>query len=581
MTKKQHFILIILFGVIMTLIVNLGLARAVIFGDYSRAKEILSGGGYYLALVNESSKGNWNMGSPFIKEWADKEYLYPALNIHTPGVFKRIFDLDLKTTSIILSYLSIFIIAVLAITTFLFAFRFHYFGYLAAVAYVFFPRMIGWGQVISPQINFIFLFLFLLLYFWPTSQSAPRSDSGIGATSNFWKREIGLAISAGLLFYTYPYHWTYALPLLFFSDLWEFFKERKINWQRLIKYPLILLFASWYLLHLWNISQLSYYKETMVRIGALYSRWPAGILTQAVIFLLLLFTAVIYKYFFSKHNFRIHFDLSKIVIGLLVTFVVLNQQLITGMQLEFNSHYLPVILIFATALVGALVLIFSENVRPDRPGRGRLFIAAAAWLIVVFFAGRFIYFNAGADFESRLNGKELETVEWFIQNGVSNKVVYAPRQLNTPINLLTDNYLYFHDSQEVHLIPTEELIDRFTYFDILNREITDNLIEQQVVIFGQTFKSSWQKDNVTNHIKAFLSGKPFKPATLESYTKYDFEPMRQKRLRPDLEDFKARLEKYHVDYLIYRAEYRDSIYGSISGDVVFDNGAYIIKNSRR
>ena len=89
---------------------------------------------------------------------------------------------------------------------------------------MFFPRMIGWGQVISPQTNFIFLTLFLLFYFWPVSEPAPRTSLGIGVNSNFWKREIGMAIFAGLL-YTYP-SLTYALPLLVLTDLWEFFKEK-------------------------------------------------------------------------------------------------------------------------------------------------------------------------------------------------------------------------------------------------------------------------------------------------------------------------------------------------------------------
>jgi len=561
MTKKQLIVLIISLGIVLTLIINFSLTRAIVFGNYLDTKEILSGGSYYLSLVNESSKGNWNMGSPFIKEWSDKEYLYPALNIHIAGLFKMIFNLDLKATSIILSYLCIFIIAILTIITFLFAFRYHYFGYLAATAFLFFPRMIGWNQVISPQTNFIFLMLFLMFYF---------------SNFKFWKREIGLAISAGLLFYTYPYHWTYALPLLALLDAWEFFKEKKIDWRRLVKYPAILLLASWYLVHLWNIYQLSYYKETMVRIGALYSRWPAGILTQVVIFLILLSAATTYKYIFSKYNFRIRLDLSRIIIGLLVAFIVLNQQLITGMQLEFNSHYLPVIFIFAIALVGMLVLIFLDNLK-----RGRWIITVAAWLVILFFAGRFIYNNSVADFQSRLSAKESEVIEWFVQNDINNKVIYAPRELNAPINLLTDNYLYFHDSEEVHLIPTGELVDRFIYFDLMNREITDNLFGQQVNIFGQTFKSSWQKDNVSNRIKSLLSGKPFQPATLESYTKYDFGPMREKRLNPDLEDFKARLEKYYVDYLVYEAKYRNSIYKDIPGDIVFDNGLYIIKNRRQ
>ena len=181
------------------------------------------------------------------------------------------------------------------------------------------------------------------------------------------------------------------------------------------------------------------------------------------------------------------------------------------------------------------------------------------------------------DPKQRLSGEEIGVIKWFQENGVTNKVIYSPTRLNSHINLITGNYLYFHGSQEVHLIPTEELINRFTYFDLFNQEITDNLIGQQGLIFGQKFKSSWQKDMVMGKIKSILSGKPFSPATLESYTTYDFEPMRQIRQNPKLSEFLGHLRKYHVDYLVYRQRDKNTLYNQVVGQTVFENDGYIIK----
>ena len=130
-------------------------------------------------------------------------------------------------------------------------------------------------------------------------------------------------------------------------------------------------------------------------------------------------------------------------------------------------------------------------------------------------------------------------------------------------------------------MPTEEIIDRFTYYDLFNRYFTDNLVAEQVQVFGHTFQSAWQKDRVVGKIKSFLSGKPFAPATLESYTKYDFGPMRRIRISPNLSEFTDHLKKYNVDYLIHRQQDRNTLYKDVPGQVVFENDGYIVKKFLR
>ena len=169
-------------------------------------------------------------------------------------------------------------------------------------------------------------------------------------------------------------------------------------------------------------------------------------------------------------------------------------------------------------------------------------------------------------------------IGWFIQNQIQDKAVYAPEELNDDINLLTNNYLYFHPGQELQLIPTSELIDRFTYFDITNQDITDHLLNRQTMVFGMTFIEKMQKDNLLNKIKSLVFRKKFTPATLAQYTKYDFEPIRQKRINPDLAEFNRYLKKYHVDYLVYREKDQESIYKLVPGKIVFEGDSYIIKS---
>lgn len=559
MIIKKPIYIILALAVLFTIIVQLDLTHALLFTDYWQTKKI-SGVNYYLSLINESSKGNWRLGSPYILEWRYKEYLYPALNINAAGLFKRVLGLDIKTYAAVMGYLAIFVLMASLLTAFSQIFRFSYFGYLVAAAYIFFPRGSLWYRTLSPEINFIPLALFLVFYF---------------ANFKFWKRELGLGILAGILFYVYPYYWTFVLALLAVSDLWKFWNQKKIFWEYLYKYPIIAGFASWYAIHLWRLYQLPYYQESAARIGALHSRFPAGLYTQSLLLASLALFFFLKKYVFSKVSLSMIADgaLDKIAAGLVASLIVLNQQLITGMQLEFNSHYLPTILVFVIAFYGSLVFIFAQNFSAYRK-----ILVFASFLAAIGFASGRIYL-AASNFggSSYIGGQADEVVDWFLENGVRDKVVYAPKDLGDEINLWTNNYLVFHDSQGVQITPTEELIDRFTYYDITNRYFTENLLDEQVQFFGQTFLSSWQKNNVINKIKAKLLGREFVPAAKTEYIKYDLKPMYEKRTYPDPVEFNKYLKKYQVDYLVYGQKDRNSIYKDARGKIVFDGRKYVIK----
>ncbi|MDO8430337.1 MAG: hypothetical protein Q7S73_03145 [bacterium] len=559
-TVVKPVFIILLLSVLFTVIIQLDLTRAIFFDNYLNTRQI-SGVNYYLSLINESSKGNWQLGSPYILEWRYAPYLYPALNINAPGLFKRVLGLDIKLYAAIMGYLSVFSIMALMLMAFSYIFSSNYFGYLLATVFIFFPRVIMWNRTLSPEINFIPLALFLIFYF---------------SNFKFWKREIGLALSTGILFYIYPYYWTFALVLLGISDFWKFWDEKKIIWNYLYKYLLTMGLASWYLAHLWQIQHLSYYRETMARIGFLYSRLPAGWYTQAVLLSSLIIYFFLKKYIFPRLDIKMIADgaLNKIVAGLVASLVVLNQQLITNVQMEFNSHYFPVILVFLVAFWGSLTFILISNFNFYKKS---ILIFLSFLLVTGLVAVRIYQISASFGPDGYIGGKADGVVEWLLKNQIQDKVVYAPEDLGDEINLWTNNYLVWNDNQALQLTPTNELIDRFTYFDITNQNITNHLFDRQTAIFGQTFISSMQKDNVINNIKAKLSGKNFVPATLAEYTKYDFEPMYKKRIQPDSAEFNKYLEKFHVSYLVYRQKDRNSIYKSVPGKIVFESESYLIK----
>src|SRR3989344_331939 len=153
MIINRPIYIILVLSLLFTVIVQLDLTRAIFFEDYLNTRQI-SGVNYYLSLINESSKGNWRLGSPYILEWRDAPYLYPALNINAPGFFKRTFNLDIKLYAMTMGYMAVFAIMAMLLAAFAQIFNFSYFGYLAATVYIFFPRVVMWDRTLSPEINF-------------------------------------------------------------------------------------------------------------------------------------------------------------------------------------------------------------------------------------------------------------------------------------------------------------------------------------------------------------------------------------------------------------------------------------------
>ena len=553
------------FGALATLLIQWNLTRAILFDDYLARPEIVYENNdetYYLSLISESAKGNMSLGSPFIKERSKERFLYPALNVQVVGMFERLFHLNTKTVSILFDYFAVFGVSAVVFFAFLSFFQFRSFGYLAAGFYLMFPRMFNmWRRPVSPQINFIPLAVFLAFYF---------------SRLTFWKRELGLAFAAGIMFYTYPYHWSFALALLFISDVFSCVREKRAVLRLLWKYLVILGMSAWYLTNLFSVYRLPYYKETMERIGALASRMPAGYFTQALIVLLLALFFIARKYLAKKDLAIPYGNIKKAIFGLLAALVVLNQQFVTGMQLEFNTHYLPLIIFFVVALISAGVFVFCE-----RHERHKKIFFAAGTAVLLAMTSLNVYtrihdnpfLRETAPWRTAASG----VYEWFLQQNIQNTVVYPPHELAEDIPIYTKNYVSFSGLQRLQFIPTDELIDRFSYYDVANASINEDLLAHQRLLFGVSYIAQMQKEEVLGRIKAFFGKSPSRARQLSEYIPYDFEALRKKRARATVAEFEDYLNRYHVDYLIYRKAGKESVYNSVAGIIVFDNGQYVIK----
>ncbi|MEK9175577.1 MAG: hypothetical protein AAB795_03225, partial [Patescibacteria group bacterium] len=472
MTKK-HIILILLLSLVSTLLVQWNLTRAILLDDYLKKPNIVYENNdeqYYLSLISESAKGRGSIGNPFLKEWSEQPYLYVPLNVQFVGFVQRTLHFDVKAVSILFDYGAVYILMMMIFILFALIFRYHLFGYLGSIGYIFLPRMFDiWKRPISPQVNFIPLFVFFYFYFSKIS---------------FWKRELGMAFAVGAMFYTYPYHWTFVLAFLVLSDAQTFYQNRKILTQYFYKYLVMAIISIGYILNFYYIHNLYYYMESMGRIGALASRMPAGYYTQALIvgFLIIYFAMRL----FDKTRGMLcncDTDFNKIILGLCAGLVVLNQQFVTGMQLEFNTHYLPVILLFVVFYISALFFILWQNVI----GKNKNIVLVCALILTLSLAIISVR-NETRVYPQPFSDKNIPNTflvyNWLQKNNITNEIIYAPDDMANDIPIYTGNYVVFSELARLQLMPTSDLFNRFKYFDITNTTITNDLIGRQRDVFG-------------------------------------------------------------------------------------------------
>lgn len=239
-------------------------------------------------------------------------------------------------------------------------------------------------------------------------------------------------ISSSLSFYIYPYLWQVVAATLVFLVL----LRRGSRWFLLI--PILALPS---LLYFWRQINAPYYWETMQRIGLIYTHIPTldtisyfGMMTLPIIFL--------------RKN------LAFLIVYFSLT-LILFSPILTGKELEISLHLARFI-----ALFGALAIVVLIN-------KKKIFILLAlVWLI--------LFRNNYYDFLGLIiNPPSVPQI--IIPDIVyQKKVIKAKGLINNYIPFMTNSYVLFHPFGVLHLMSSDEALERYLvwkYPDKLSVEI--------------------------------------------------------------------------------------------------------------
>ncbi len=508
---------------------------------------------YYAARAHEVLDGHEYISNPYLYEYKDGEPVQFWLSDYILTKPLSLFALDVYQIYFLHDFILPFILALLVYFVF-FRLTGNKLLSLASVLFINAALFLNlFSRAPSPQFNFIF---FLLLTWLFISLNRHKKK----------KYFIWASIIFGFLFHIYTYYWTFYLVWVFIFLLLSKLYNKKFDLSPYIYMTLgALIISIPYFVSLFKNMQLSYYDESIYRLGMIDTHFPSGLKIVLLAFFVLLFFLWAYR----KKLFTINPTSIFLFSGVLAAVVSVNQHIITGKNLEFSSHYLlPSIFV--------ICLAFFYLLNKTSFARKKLFYPLMFALIVLFgYQSVIAEIKSSATFKQNQIAwqKYGEVFRWLDKNTSKDSVVFANEEVTMLLPTYTHNNVFYNRHANIHFIPDEEVYDRFLIHNYWQDIDEDFLYQEQTSIWGvhyiDTFGHWKSKNSILSKLGMSSEAPPMIPAEkVEDILKLSDEVKAK--------SFEDNISKYQVDYLLWDKS-ADSTW-SFSGDLVYRNGdIYIYK----
>lgn len=559
----------ILLSLLVTIITQWNLSKAIFFQGYLADPYIVSENDdemFYLTLV-EGARCGAVTASPYLQAWKQDQFTYPFLGVRIEAGVACLTGWSIKITSIVFDYLAVFLLCMSVFFATRKFFEQNVPAFLTGALYLLWPSILhSLSRPVSPQVNGIFFFLALGGFFSSSRTRIRAVLEGLGVAS---------------LFYVYPYYWSFFLPWLVFREIWMWYRH---IWTRahLWMYGALLVGIIPFGFYTQRIHRLPFYADSMRRLGLLADRLPAGFLLLVSILVMgCLLMLTVYRgsaEWRSSERDRIFLIAS----GLIVSGIVLTQQLVTGVQLEAAAHDAPMIyFVFALEIGFVWNTIFQK--RSFWVKRAGVLCACLILLVIgvkswVVRAHHNPFLERTGNSVYPTDHSEQEVYAWLNAQGIHDQVIASPYAMIDRLVLYTDNYVPFSSLQRLLLIPTQELVQRFLYVDVTNADMMKRFSQDGFDVFGLRYRAPHDRDRQVARVKQLLRIGSHPDPSLFAYFDEEFYQLLNSRRALSVEGYLAYLDRYGVRYVIYPIQEKNNpFYRSVVGEVVFSNAMYEIK----
>ncbi len=407
---------------------------------------------------------------------------------------------------------------------------------LAGTSLLLFSMLQVFVRPISPQFNFIFW----LLAIWGLIQMTNRPT---------WKSILLESIAVGFLFYLYPYYWTHILATLGVLFIAYLFINRKSAWSFFFIIVASLSVGGGALLLLWENRLNPFYAESMQRLGFIATHFPSGLTLTLVaggVFLVSIFLARKGLY-----------DWRFLATGALTVggVIAMNQHVITGLNMEFSSHYTLQILFSSAFLFTAALSVGGWW----RMFEGKWVRVALGILVFIFLIVSVKSVYASVDQLSKNENLYREytlLTDWFKKNAEDGSVVYASDLVSNIIPAYTKENVFYTRNANVGFISQNEVVDRFI-IQYFHSEINKSFIEaHERALFGHGYINSYNHGLSRQKFLSYFGVNTPPPVHIPD-TVIEKVMLRAKELQS--ETFAAATRYYEIDYVVVDAEEKDQL----------------------
>jgi len=449
MGKKKEFIIGISLALLISLIINLPIAGKILFENELSFPDILMESrdeAYYLARIREVGDGYPLVGHPYVYEQREALYNLGTVAEIIAALPMSLFNFTIKETSILGDFFFPFLLALIlwfALSPILPKWPWR----LLLLSIIFLgANMAFWKRPVSPQVTTIFLFLYLWGFLHPK-----RSTSSLCALRS------GMA---GIMLFTYPYHWLFALPAEALLALHDLKKEKGLpasrrgaKWMdRLLPslIPFLLFALPWYSLMRESQSDPAY-AETLLRLGLIAHHFPKGPGLMAGLLFTLLLGLFFSIYTKKKKEFL---PLAFLLLG---GILALSSPVILGKEVEFSSHFerfLP-LFIWITAIWALSILLKKKDVL-----RNTIILLGLSVVLTMTAMGTVKALKEAERSASTVERQETKELLFVLQALPPESVILTEPTMSQLLPIYTSHYPFFSPFTRLHVVLEEELLLR-------------------------------------------------------------------------------------------------------------------------
>lgn len=532
---RKHYRVFIMATIVGLLVVSLQFIFQASLGDNFQGiyRQINNDELLYMARAQEIVDGNYFLSNSFLAEHKDgqpMQFFLPDLISAWPA---KIFGLGIYPLYAFYDFLLPAILFILTYFIFYLLIR-NQFWSLFFSAWIFLIKYFElFNRPISPQFIFIFVLTMILFLLVILKDKQNNKILIVLASINF-----------GWLFYSYPYYWTYISVLLVLLCLVFLWQKKYYLFKRVVVILVLgLALASFYFYQMWQSTKFEFFEETVVRMGAISTHFPSGIKTIIPAAIIML----IYIIYWFKNKKSWNSINSFWLTGVLVSVIVTNQHIITGVNQFFAGHYQMISYFF---MIFAVVYLIWQSKLAVKILNHNLMKLLFIIIFAVYFVPNFLQATE-FEYETEFSIQRFAPVfDWLNENTVEESVVMAnSEKLTDYIPSYTHNNIFFNGPAGLFFISNQELIDRFA---ILNywRENRDEYIRNNFkAVYGLQARAMGGHQKQRNKLKKLL-GQPQSDLEQFYYPSQYIESISSYMNGISEDDWVAGFDRYQINYLI-------------------------------